>query len=73
VWSQKSEKLENKYLNVFLKTLLNWKENVLNYFEIRLTSSVIEDINNKIKMIKRMAFGFLNFDNFKCRIIASFG
>jgi len=73
VWSQKSEKLENKYLNVFLKTLLNWKENVLNYFEIRLTSSVIEGINNKIKMIKRMAFGFLNFDNFKCRIIASFG
>jgi len=29
-------------------------------------------MNNKIKMIKRMGFGFTNFANFRLRILAAF-
>ena len=71
-WIEDTEKIDNKYLNVFLTTLKNWKTTILNYFTNRITSSIIEGINNKVKLIKRLGFGFTNFTNFKYRIIASF-
>jgi transposase len=52
----------------FVKMLLNWKENIVNYFIKRLSSSFVEGVNNKIKLIKRKAFGFVNFENFKTKI-----
>ncbi len=32
-------------------------------------NGAIEGINNKIKLIKRISFGYRNFNNFKARII----
>ncbi|SUM56572.1 Transposase [Staphylococcus microti] len=32
----------------------------------------IEGINNKIKLIKRVSYGYRNFDNFKARILLIF-
>jgi transposase len=69
---EEAQKLNNKYLNSFIKTLNNWKEYVLNYFTHRFTTSIIEGINNSIKVIKRMGYGFRNFGNFKQRILVSF-
>lgn len=71
-WTEKVKMLNNKYLNIFIKTLTNWKSYVLNYFTTRLTTSIIEGMNNKIKMIKRLGFGFTNFTNFKIRIMIAF-
>jgi len=71
-WVEEAQKLNNKYLNSFIKTLNNWKEYVLNYFTHRFTTSIIEGINNSIKVIKRMGYGFRNFGNFKQRILVSF-
>jgi transposase len=59
-------------LNKFLNTLSNWKEYILNYFVHRVTTSVIEGINNSIKTVKRMGYGFRNFANFKQRVLISF-
>jgi transposase len=71
-WIENAKKLDNKYLNNFLKTFNNWKDYVLNYFTYRFTTSIIEGINNSIKTIKRMCFGFRNFQNFKNRVLLSF-
>ncbi len=71
-WVEKAKKLKNRFVNTFLKTLNNWKELVLNYFIDRISNGIVEGINNKIKAIKRMAFGFMNFNNFKNRIIVNF-
>jgi transposase len=57
----------------FIKTLLRWGENILNYFLNRMSSGFVEGVNNKIKVIKRMAFGFCNFENFRVKIIDCFG
>jgi transposase len=38
----------------------------------RTSSGVMEGINNRIKLIKRQAYGFLNFDNFRARLLACF-
>ena len=56
----------------FRKTLLNWLDKITNYFRQRTTSGIVEGINNKIKLIKRRAFGFRNFENFRLRVIVAF-
>lgn len=69
---------EYKYV---ARTYKNWFNEVVNSFweevnqetgEIyHLTNGFIEGINNKIKVIKRNAFGYRNFWNFRTRIFAS--
>lgn len=56
----------------FVGTVLNWKENILNYFDDWVSSGFVEGVNNKIKLIKRKAFGFVNFENFRTKIIDCF-
>jgi transposase len=71
-WIGEAQEMKNKHLNKFLNTLSNWKEYILNYFVHRVTTSVIEGINNSIKTVKRMGYGFRNFANFKQRVLISF-
>jgi transposase len=49
-----------------------WLSSTLNYFYRRTTNSPSEGINNKIKLVKRRAYGFRNFDNFRLRILTAF-
>lgn len=48
-------------------TIKRWFDEVTSYFELRITNGVVEGINNKLKLIKRLGYGFGNFDNFKLR------
>jgi transposase len=48
-------------------TIKRWFDEVTSYFELRITNGVVEGINNKFKLIKRLGYGFRNFDNFKLR------
>ena len=68
-WIQQVEKLNLSALQSFLVTLKNWFELILNYFVERWTNAFAEGVNNKIKLIKRRAFGFSNFDHFRLRIL----
>ena len=51
------------------KTLLKDKEKIINVLELPYSNAKLEATNNLIKVIKRNAFGFRNFDNFKKRIL----
>ena len=42
-------------------------------FESNITNGVIEDLNNKIILIKRIAFGYSNYNNFKKHILIQEG
>lgn len=53
-------------------TIHNHLNGICNYFLRRTTSGVMEGINNRIKLIKRQAYGFVNFDNFRSRLLACF-
>ena len=68
-WIQQVEKLGVTAIQPFLVTLRNWFEHILNYFIERWTNAFAEGVNNKIKLIKRRAFGFTNFDHFRLRIL----
>lgn len=53
------------------KTIVRWLGEIISYFDERITNGVVEGINNKLKLIKRSAYGFRNFDNFRLRILLS--
>lgn len=51
------------------KTFLKDKDKIMNALELPYSNAKLEATNNLIKVIKRNAFGFRNFDNFKTRIL----
>lgn len=53
------------------KTIVRWLGEIISYFDERITNGVVEGINNKLKLIKRSAYGFRNFDNFRIRVLLS--
>lgn len=54
------------------QTLINWISGILNSFSTPVTNGFTEGCNNKIKVLKRIAFGFKNFHRFRNRILHIF-
>ena len=50
------------------KTFLKDKEKIVNALQLPYSNAKLEATNNLVKLIKRNAFGFRNFENFKKRI-----
>ena len=46
------------------RTLSYWQEEILNFFDKRVTNAYLEGVNNKLKLIKRISFGFRNKEIF---------
>ncbi|MFT8458246.1 MAG: transposase [Liquorilactobacillus ghanensis] len=44
---------------------------IINSFKTSFSNGPVEGTNNKIKVIKRTAYGFRNFENFHLRILVS--
>lgn len=53
-------------------TMIKWSDGILNSFDTPYTNGFIEGCNNKIKVLKRNAFGYRNFKRFRNRIIHIF-
>ena len=53
------------------RTLRKHRQEIIVSFYTRLTNGPIEGTNNKIKVIKRTAYGYRNFFHFRTRIIVS--
>lgn len=68
-WIEKTHKENLFFYEKFVKTLENWKEQILNYFISKTTNGFVEGFNNKIKVIKRMCYGFTNIEHFRLRIL----
>eukprot|EP00210_Caulerpa_lentillifera_P009628 g9184.t1 len=50
-------------------TLYRWFSEITAYFETRTTSGAVEGLNNRLKLIKRLGYGFRNFENFRLRCL----
>lgn len=51
-------------------TIENWLEYIVNSFiDKRYSNGFTEGLNNKIKVIKRVGFGYKNFDFFRLRLL----
>ncbi|MBD2004120.1 ISL3 family transposase [Trichocoleus sp. FACHB-40] len=58
-----------KYFPDSRNTIIRWLDEIIAYFDNRTTSGVVEGINNKLKLIKRSAYGFRNFENYRIRCL----
>jgi len=68
-WIRRATYLGSRFLNPFIGTVRRWKEPILGYVRYGLTNGVAEGFNCKVKLVKRMAYGFRNFGNFRLRIL----
>ena len=54
------------------QTMINWISGILNSFSSPITNGFTEGCNNKIKVLKRIAYGYQNFNRFRNRILHIF-
>lgn len=51
------------------KTLMKWKNEILNYFKTGITNGRTEGFNNLAKLLQKRAFGFRSFKNYRLRLL----
>ena len=56
-------------LQTLRTTLVRWRREVLNYWGCRLTNARTEGFNNKAKVVKRRAYGYISFSNYRLRLL----
>ena len=61
--------LSDKHFPKSCQTIKRWMAEILAYFDNRTTQGAVEGINQKIKLIKRRAYGLNNFANFRIRVL----
>jgi transposase len=51
------------------RTLRNWFDAIVAWHQARVSNGPTEGMNNLLKRVKRVAFGFTNFENFRIRAL----
>lgn len=59
----------SEYMKTSIKTVKKYIDYIENTLKYNYSNGIIEGINNKIKVIKRIAFGYRSFYHFKNRIL----
>ena len=68
-WFDAYDRLQLPEFSPCRRMLKNWKPYILNAFDCPYSNAFTEGCNNAIKALKRVAFGFRNFSNFRARIL----
>ncbi len=48
---------------------MKWREEILNYFKTGLTNARVEGYNNVAKSVKKRAYGYKSFKNYRLRLL----
>lgn len=54
------------------RTLTRWREYILNYFDHRITNAYTEGVHTRIKLLKRISYGFRNKQNYIAKMTLAF-
>ena len=68
-WFDAYDRLQLPEFSPCRRMLKNWKPYILNAFDCPYSNAFTEGCNNAIKALKRVAFGFRHFSNFRARIL----
>jgi transposase len=71
-WCEMAQTIPYVYVHKFAKQLQRYSYGILNHCEYPLNTSRLEGCNNKIKVIKRQAYGFHDERYFGLKIIQAF-
>jgi transposase len=69
-WIALAEASGIRMLIKFAKTMRLYREGILNYYNYPISTGPLEGTNNKIKTMKRQAYGFRDHAFFKLKILA---
>lgn len=69
IWEKTVRQDGPEPFRALLSMFRTWREPILNYFDHRFTNGFLEGKNNRIKVIKRVAYGYRNSQNFRHRIL----
>jgi transposase len=69
-WIRRAEASGIRILQQMGKTLAAYRSGLLAYYDVPITSGPLEGTNNKIKTMKRQAYGFRDHEFFKLKILA---
>jgi len=69
-WATRAWATTIQPLRQFVKTLLGHRTGILNWFEFRISTGPLEGFNNKIKVLKRKAYGYRDMEYFALKIYA---
>jgi transposase len=69
-WIKRAEASGIKILQQMAQTLTAHRSGLLAYYDVMITSGPLEGTNNKIKTMKRQAYGFRDKEFFKLKILA---
>ena len=68
-WLKQARKLDNPHLNRFAKTIKRRMDAIIAYYDHNITTGPLEGLNNKIKVLKRKAYGYRDLSFFALRIL----
>lgn len=69
-WISMAKESGISMLSKFAKTLDKHREGILAFYDYRISTGPLEGTNNKIKTMKRQAYGFRDHEFFKLKIMA---
>jgi transposase len=68
-WIRRAQNCGLRHFEKLADVLLRHKPQILTYFKHRITTGPIEGLNNKVKVLKRQAYGFRDIEYFKLRLL----
>ena len=71
-WLNSVDTTDLKPFKRCVNAYFNWKKGIFNSLEAPFTNGFTEGCNNKIKVLKRNAYGYRRFDRFRNRILHMF-
>ena len=69
-WIRMAEATGIRVLKTFARTLARYREGLLAWYDHPISTGPLEGTNNKIKTLKRQAYGFRDQEYFKLKIMA---
>ena len=69
-WISRAIRSGNEHIIKAGMSMFNHREGILAWYDHKITTAMVEGINNKIKVMKREAYGFTDDRYFKLRLLA---
>lgn len=67
------EKLNTKCFDDTLTVFSNWEQEIANGFDYKYTNAYVEGTNQKVKLMKRISYGYTNLERTKKRLMIILG
>jgi transposase len=71
-WCSLASSINHRSVNTFVKVLERYRYGILNHCQYPIQTGKLEGVNNKIKVIKRKAYGYHDLRYFTLKIYQAF-